>query len=99
MRLALPSRSSSQLLTTGRAPFAIRAALTGALAAVVALAWGTLSAWAVQRFVLDAQYFLPLGQTLGVLAGGVSISLAAGLAFALGPLSRRPAETLRTAAG
>ncbi|HET7409150.1 MAG TPA: FtsX-like permease family protein [Paracoccaceae bacterium] len=80
------------------ASFAIRAALTGALAAAVALAWGTLSAWAVQRFVLDADYVLPMGQTLAILGGGVAISLAAGLAFALAPLSRRPAQTLRTAA-
>ena len=80
------------------ASFAIRAALTGALAAAVALAWGTLAAWAVQRFVLDAEYFLPVGQTLAILAGGVGVSMAAGLAFALGPLSRRPAQTLRTAA-
>ncbi len=81
------------------ASFALRAALTGALAALVALAWGTASAWAVQRFVFDADYTLPLGQTLAILAGGVGISLAAGLAFALRPLARRPATTLRTAAG
>jgi putative ABC transport system permease protein len=81
------------------ASFAMRAAMTGALAAVVALAWGTLSAWAVQRFVLDAEYVLPLGQTLGILAGGVAINLAAGLGFAMRPLSRRPAATLRITAG
>lgn len=81
------------------ASFAIRAALTGALAALVALGWGTLAAWAVQRFVLHAGYELPLGQTLAILAGGVGISLAAGMLFALRPLARRPAATLRTAAG
>ncbi len=81
------------------ASFALRAALIGALAAIVALAWGTLAAWAVQTFVFDAQYFLPVGQTLAIVAGGIGISLAAGLAFALGPLGRRPAATLRTAAG
>lgn len=81
------------------ASFALRAALTGALAAVVALAWGTLAAWAVQRFVFHAEYVLPLGQTLAILAGGVAISLAAGLVFALAPLTRRPAATLRTTAG
>jgi putative ABC transport system permease protein len=79
--------------------FALRAALIGALAAVVALAWGTLAAWGVQTFVFEAGYFLPLGQTMAILAGGVGISLAAGIAFALGPLGRRPAATLRTAAG
>ncbi len=66
--------------------FALRAALIGALAAIVALAWGTLAAWAVQTFVFEADYFLPLGQTLAIVAGGIGISLAAGLAFALGPL-------------
>jgi putative ABC transport system permease protein len=79
--------------------FALRGALIGALAAVVALAWGTLAAWAVQTFVLEADYFLPLGQTLAIVTAGIGISLAAGIAFALGPLARRPAATLRAAAG
>ena len=81
------------------ASFALRAALIGALAAAVALVWGTLTAWAVQSFVFEADYVLPVGQTLAIVAGGIAISLAAGLAFALGPLGRRPAATLRTAAG
>jgi putative ABC transport system permease protein len=81
------------------ASFALRAALIGALAAIVALAWGTLAAWAVQTFVFEADYFLPVGQTLAIVAGGVGISLATGLASALGPLGRRPAATLRVAAG
>lgn len=80
------------------ASFSIRAALTGALAAVAALGLGTLGAWAVLRFVLDAGYALPLGQTLAILAAGLAISLVSGLAFAFGPLARRPAEALRSTA-
>ncbi len=81
------------------ASFALRAALTGALAALVALLWGTLSAWAVITYVFEAKYTLPLPGTLAILAGGTGLSLIAGLAFALRPLNAKPAQTLRTAAG
>lgn len=78
--------------------FAIRSALLGLLAATIALGLGTIAAWAVQHFVLDADYTLPLLQTLAILAGGVVLSLAAGLGFSLTPLRRRAAETLRARA-
>ncbi len=81
------------------ASFALRAALTGALAASVALLWGTAAAWAVIRFVFESQYTLPVTQTLAILAAGTLTSLGAGLAFALRPLNGKPARILRTAAG
>jgi putative ABC transport system permease protein len=81
------------------ASFALRAALTGALAAAVALLWGTLSAWAVITFVFQSEFTLPLGQTLVILLAGTLLSLIAGLIFALRPLNGKPAQILRTAAG
>lgn len=78
------------------ASFALRAALTGALAAGVALLWGSLAAWAVINLVFEASYQMPLGTTLAVLAGGVLLSLAAGLGFSLRPLGEKPARILRT---
>jgi len=79
--------------------FALRAALTGALAALVALLWGTAAAFAVIAFIFEAPYILPLDSTLAILAAGAGLSLAAGLVFAFVPLNERPAPILRTAAG
>ncbi|MEM7057459.1 MAG: FtsX-like permease family protein [Pseudomonadota bacterium] len=79
--------------------FAFRAALTGALAALVALLWGTVSAWAVITFVFEADFALPIGSTIAIILAGMGLSLAAGLVFALGPLKARPAGVLRQAAG
>ena len=81
------------------AGFALRAALTGLLAALVALFWGSLSGWAVVSMVFEAEYTLPLGSTVSIILGGVTLSLVAGLGFALAPLRRKPARVLRTAAG
>ncbi|MEM7188955.1 MAG: FtsX-like permease family protein, partial [Pseudomonadota bacterium] len=81
------------------ASFALRAALTGLLAALIALLWGTVSASSVITYVFETAYILPLWDTLAILFGGMAISLIAGLAFAWGPLRQRPAGVLRTAAG
>ena len=81
------------------ASFALRAALTGAIAGVVALFWGSLSAWSVMNYVFDTPFTLPLGSTVAIILGGAALSLLAGLGFALGPLRRKPARVLRTAAG
>ncbi|MEM7743678.1 MAG: FtsX-like permease family protein [Pseudomonadota bacterium] len=79
--------------------FALRAALTGALAASVALLWGTLAAFGVVTFVFESDYILPITSTLAILLAGTGISLLAGLAFALSPLNGKPARVLRAAAG
>ena len=81
------------------ASFALRAAMTGAIAGVVALFWGSLSAWSVMNYVFETPFSLPLGSTIAILLGGASLSLLAGLGFAIGPLRRKPASVLRTAAG
>lgn len=83
--------------TRGRilASFALRAAILGAAAGVVALFAGSLGAWAVMRFVMDAPYRLELGPALAIILGGILAVLISGLLFALRPLAARPAQVLR----
>ncbi|MFN3273539.1 MAG: ABC transporter permease [Paracoccus sp. (in: a-proteobacteria)] len=83
--------------TRGRilASFALRAALLGAAAGLVALVWGGLAGWAVMRFVMETGFRFDVVSALGIVAGGVIATLLAGLAFAWRPLSARPAQVLR----
>jgi putative ABC transport system permease protein len=75
--------------------FALRAALTGAAAGVVALATGALAGWAVMTFVMEANYAFEPASAFGIVAGGVVMTLVAGLLFAARPLAARPAAVLR----
>lgn len=78
-----------------RTSFALRAALTGGAAGLVASAFGALAGWAVMRFVLEAPYrFEPVSALLLIL-GGMGAVLIAGLAFAEPALNSGPARTLR----
>jgi putative ABC transport system permease protein len=83
--------------TRGRilASFALRSALMGAAAGVVAVIAGGLSGWAVMTFVMESDYRFEPVSALGIVVGGVIATLLAGLAFALRPLAVRPARTLR----
>ena len=83
--------SRGRILTS----FAIRAALLGAAAGVVAIVAGGLAGWAVMTFVMDAEYRFELPSALAIVVGGAAITLLAGLAFAWRPLSTRPAGILR----
>ncbi|WP_341863859.1 FtsX-like permease family protein [Gymnodinialimonas sp. 57CJ19] len=77
------------------ASFAIRAALLGAAAGIVAIAAGALGGWAVMRFVMETDYvFEPVSAT-AIIIGGAVATLLAGLAFAWRPLSTLPAHVLR----
>jgi putative ABC transport system permease protein len=75
--------------------FALRSALMGAAAGVVAVAAGGIAGWAVMTFVMDSTYRFEPVSALGIVLGGVLATLLAGLAFALRPLAARPARTLR----
>ncbi|MEL7254395.1 MAG: FtsX-like permease family protein [Pseudomonadota bacterium] len=75
----------------------LRAALLGAAAGTVALAAGVGGAWAVSRFIMETSFEVAWGPAIGVVLGGALISLLAGLAFALGPMSAKPARVLRSA--
>lgn len=85
--------------TRGRilASFALRSALMGAAAGLVAIVAGGLAGWAVMVFVMDSAYRFEPVSALAIVLGGVIATLAAGLAFALRPLSARPAQVLRAA--
>jgi putative ABC transport system permease protein len=77
------------------ASFALRAALIGAAAGLVAIAAGAAAGWWVTTFVMEAGFrFAPLS-AIAIVAGGALASLLAGLAFALRPLAARPARVLR----
>ncbi|MDD8023612.1 MAG: drug:proton antiporter [Paracoccaceae bacterium] len=76
--------------------FALRAALMGAAAGLVALGFGALAGWAVVSLVMEAGFHFAPGPALAIILGGVLASLGAGLIFALRPLNARPAGVLRS---
>lgn len=77
------------------ASFALRSALMGAAAGLVAVVVAALAAWAILTQVMELDYRFAPGSALAVIAGGIIATMAAGLAFALRPLSARPARVLR----
>jgi putative ABC transport system permease protein len=77
------------------ASFALRAALTGAAAGLVAIAAGGIAGWWVTAFVLEGDFRFEPVRAVGIVAGGALASLLAGLVFALRPLAARPARVLR----
>jgi putative ABC transport system permease protein len=77
------------------ASFALRAALMGGAAGIVALAVGITGGWAVSTFVLETKFAVIWPSALGIVSGGVVATLLAGLGFAWYPLTSRPAQILR----
>ncbi len=75
--------------------FALRSALLGAAAGLVAIVAGALAGWAVMRFVMEGDYRVRAVSALAIVLGGVIATLLAGLAFAWRPLGARPAQVLR----
>ena len=75
--------------------FALRAALLGLAAGIVALAAGILGGWAVTTFVMEGDYMVIWSNAFLIIGGGVMASLVAGLAFAIKPLAAKPARVLR----
>jgi putative ABC transport system permease protein len=75
--------------------FALRSALLGGGAGVVALAAGILGSWAVMTFIMDSSFAVVWPSALGIVVGGVLATLVAGLIFAWRPLAARPAQVLR----
>lgn len=73
----------------------LRAALLGAAAGLVALGAGIGGGWAVSHFVMEIGFSVAWPPAVLIVAGGALISLLAGLAFAWGPVSARPARVLR----
>ena len=78
------------------ASFAMRSALLGLAAGIVAVAAGATAGWAVMTFVMDGTFtFEPVSAIL-IVVGGALVNLLAGLFFALRPLAARPAQVLRS---
>ncbi len=75
--------------------FALRSALLGLCAGVVALAAGIAGGWAVSRFIMDTEFSVMWSPALGIIAGGALATLLAGLAFAWAPINAKPAQVLR----
>lgn len=75
--------------------FALRAALAGGAAGIIAVAVGALAGWAVLHFVMEASYRFAPGPAAAITLGGLGAVLIAGLVFALRPLAARPARVLR----
>ncbi|SFG98660.1 putative ABC transport system permease protein [Palleronia marisminoris] len=81
--------------TTILTSFALRWAILGLVAGLVATVAGATAGWGVSVYIMETSYrFAPLS-ALTIIAGGVSLTLLAGLAFAWGPLAARPARILR----
>ncbi len=76
--------------------FALRAALMGAAAGIVAIVAGGLAGWAVMTFVMEADYAFEAGSALAIVLGGIGATLLASLIFVLRPLAGRPAQVLRS---
>ncbi len=77
------------------ANFALRSAILGAAAGVVAVFAGGLAGWAVSHFVMETDFVFNLRSALMIVTGGVLATMIAGLAFAWRPLAARPAQVLR----
>ncbi len=77
------------------ANFALRSALFGLAAGLVAIAAGGLAGWGVTTFVMETDFRFEPVSALAIVTGGVLTTLAAGLAFAWRPLAARPARVLR----
>ncbi|WP_157937751.1 ABC transporter permease, partial [Oceaniglobus roseus] len=79
------------------ASFALRSAMLGAAAGIVAIVAGGLAGWGVSRFVMETSFRFEPVSALLIVAGGVLLTLLAGLGFAWRPLAARPARVLRGA--
>jgi len=75
--------------------FALRSAILGGAAGIVALAAGITGSWAVMTFIMDSSFAVVWPSALAIVVGGVLATLLAGLAFAWRPLAARPAQVLR----
>ncbi|MBV7410834.1 ABC transporter permease [Maritimibacter sp. DP1N21-5] len=77
------------------ANFALRSAILGAAAGIVAVFAGAMAGWAVSTFVMRTDFVFEPVSAVAIVAGGIALTLLAGLGFSLRPLSARPAQVLR----
>ncbi|MBC7133526.1 MAG: FtsX-like permease family protein [Roseovarius sp.] len=77
------------------AGLALRALLLGAAAGLVALGAGLGGGWAVSHYVMGTPFTVIWPSALAIVAGGIAVTLLAGLGYAIPPLATRPARVLR----
>lgn len=75
--------------------FALRSAILGAGAGLVALGAGILGGWAVSTFIMETGFEVIWTNAATIIGGGVLATMFAGLGFAWRPLTVRPAQILR----
>ena len=75
--------------------FALRSALLGITAGLVALCVGIIAGWAVSWFVMETDFQIAWASALAIVTGGIFATLLTGTYFAWRPLSARPAQVLR----
>jgi putative ABC transport system permease protein len=76
--------------------FALRSAMMGGAAGLVAIFAGGLAGWAVMRFVMDTAFTFEPTSAIAIVLGGALVTMLAGLLFALRPLAAAPASILRS---
>jgi putative ABC transport system permease protein len=75
--------------------FALRSAILGTAAGLVALGAGIAGGWAVSTFVMETDYTVIWPSAAVIILGGILATLVAGLTFVWRPLATRPARVLR----
>ncbi|WP_424942144.1 ABC transporter permease [Aliiroseovarius crassostreae] len=75
--------------------FALRSAVLGAAAGVVAVLAGGIAGWAVTHYIMEADFVFEPWSAIAIVTGGVVATILAGLFYAWRPLSVRPARVLR----
>ncbi len=77
------------------ASFALRSALLGFCAGIVALGSGIVGGWLVSAYILDTSFKVIWPSALGVIAGGIFATTLAGLAFVWAAVNAKPSRVLR----
>lgn len=75
--------------------FALRSAVLGAAAGVVAVLAGGIAGWAVTHHIMESDFVFEPWSAIAIITGGVVATILAGLFYAWRPLSVRPAQVLR----
>jgi len=76
--------------------FALRSGVMGATAGFVAIFVGIAAGWAINYFIMDADFNVIWSNALGIVAGGILANVLANLGFALRALNASPARILRS---
>ena len=75
--------------------FALRSAILGIGAGLVAMLGGITAGWAVMVYLMETSYEIAWGSAFVIIAAGLGATLLTGLMFAWRPLSAKPAQILR----